>query len=474
MSGTSPDLAARARLEAELLSRRRGPAPTVPALPRGPGTRYFPASPAQEGMWAEIQEDPLPAPLILAGVRLRGPLDRDLLTRALHEMVARHETLRTTLRVRDGRLTQVVAPPGTPAIPVTDIAATDFAPVTWAEVDRPFDLEREPLFRLRLLRLAPDDHIVMLVLHHLIGDARALEIFVRDLTAHYLALRAGDRTTLPPLAVQYGDFATWFHGHLAAGRGAALRDYWRRRLDGAAEAVLPTDLEPPGDGSVRGHTLYFPVRAETVAGAQRLAAARQATLFMVGCAAFQTLLSRYSGQRDQCVRVPISYRDWPEVEDLVADFSNDIVFRVDLSANPTFARLVDVVRDSALRDFAYRELPPHLLADRLPDPGLLARLFRVQFTTEADPEVELPDAGLRAELMPPPWQYAFRPLALRLRSTPDGWYCIATYRTANFSEQRISDLVHDYLDLLVELTTHPDRPIFGGDGQPPLPRLRVR
>jgi hypothetical protein len=471
----------RARLEAALLSRRRRrTSDAIPVLPRDGGPLVVPAAPSQEGMWAEAHDETAAAPIILAGVRLRGRLDVDVLTRALGGLIARHETLRTVLRPGEGGLSQVVAPAARPDLPVVPSSLAEFPEVTWAEADRRFDLERGPLFRLRVLRAADDDHIALLVLHHIIGDARSLEIFIRDLIAYYVAFRDGGEPDLPALPVQYADFAQWFRRRLAGPRRRQLIDYWVRRLAGAVPAALPADLAPPAAGpmgsvagSVRGDTLRLPIGPGVIAAAAELARQCRATLHMVGCAAFQVLLARYSGQRDIAVRVPISYRDRREVQDLIADFSNDIVFRVDLSGNPTFAELVGHVRDAAADDFSHHDLPPHLLAPELGDPGLLGRLFQVQFSTESDPSVELPLGELRAEPMPPPWQYAFRPLALRIRLTPGGADCIATYRTAVFSRGRVTDLVHDYLDLLAELAGRPDQRVFGGPGAPARPPLRV-
>jgi hypothetical protein len=464
----------RARLEAALLSRRRRRAPdAISVLPRDGGPLVVPAAPSQEGMWAEAHDESAAAPIILAGVRLRGRLDVGVLTRALGGLIARHESLRTVLRPGGGGLSQVIAPSAHPDLPVSRISLAEFPEVTWAEADRRFDLERGPLFRLRMLRAADDDHVALLVLHHIIGDARSLEIFIRDLIAYYVAFRDGGEPALPTLPVQYADFAQWFRRRLEGPRRRQLIDYWVRRLAGAVPPALPADLAPPGVPSVRGATLRVPIGPGLVAAAAELTRRCRATLHMVGCAAFQVLLARYSGQRDIAVRVPISYRDRREVQDLIADFSNDIVFRVDLSGNPTFAELVALVRDAAADDFSHHDLPPHLLAPELGDPGLLARLFQVQFSTESDPPMELPLGELRAEPMPPPWQYAFRPLALRIRLTPGGADCIATYRTAVFSRGRVTDLVHDYLDLLAELVSRPGQRVFGGPGAPARPPLRV-
>jgi hypothetical protein len=342
--------------------------------------------------------------------------------------------------------------------------------VTWREVDRPFDLEREPAYRLRLLRLADDDHIAMLLLHHLIGDARSVEVFIRDLAAYYVAFRAGTQPALPPLSIQYGDFVAWHRSRLDGRHGAEQMGYWVNRLSGAVPAWLPADLRPAGrsfddtsDGfrSRPGDSLIVPVAPELLSSVEELARRYRTTLYIVSCVAFQVLLARYSGERDIAVRAPISSRNWREVEDLIADFGNDIVFRTDLSGDPTFTELFARVREPATRDFVRNELPPSLLESELgDDPTLLGRLFHVQFTAETDPDLSIPLGDLRVEPQIPPWQYAFRPLALRLRKSASGPICIATYRTAVFSRQRVDDLVRDYIDVLAELVADPERRVF--------------
>jgi condensation domain-containing protein len=458
---TTAELADRVRAEAELLARRRRPDP-LRALPRAGEPLVFPAAPSQLSMWEEAHDNASAAPIILAGMRLRGQLEIGVLRRALAAVVARHETLRTVFRWRADELAQVILPGGTADLPLTRHRLEEYNDVAAAEVDRPFDLAAGPLFRCRLLELSDDDHIVLLVLHHIIGDARALEVFARDLTAYYLAFLAGTDPGLPDLTVQYADFAAWYAERLRGPRGQELIEYWVGRLHGAAPPRLPTDLASGPHPSVRGDTQRLPIPDRLVATAGELARQHRATLHMVGCAAFLALLALWSGQRDIAVRMPISYRDQREVADLIADFSNDIVFRIDLSDDPSFGELIDRVRHTAASDFAYKELPPRLLEPELGEPGLLERLFQVQFSTESDPQIELPLAELRAEPMPPRWRYAFRPLALRLRLTPAGADCIATYRTAVLSPERVTDMMLDYLDLLAELAADPDRRVLSG------------
>lgn len=465
MTGTQldrTDPAARARLEAALMRRRRGGAAEgIRVLPRPAGELRFRAAVTQEGMWQGLAESDGPAPAILAAVRLYGALDVPLLEEAWNAVVARHETLRSSLRVEAGVLTQVVAPALRLPVELIEAAPEDFTAFVWEEGDRPFDLEHGPLARLKLLRLAEDDHIVFLMVHHIIGDARTVEVVVRDLGAHYTAALAGVPAPLEPLRVQFADFAAWHRERLEGPRGAELIAYWTERLAGAEQAVLPADLELPPAPSQRGTGIDVPMPDELYAGIRRLAKERSTTLYTVGLTAFTALLARRSGQRDICVRAPISFRDTSDVRDLVADFSNDVIVRTDLSANPTLGELLEQVKTRTAADFARHDLPPHLLEPHLPDPGLLARLFHVQFTAEE--EFDTPDTlgDLRMEPLIPERQHVLRPLNIRLRYDAERAHCIVLYRTEQFTAGRIEELMREYHGLLAEMVHTPEHRALG-------------
>ncbi|MEU3788178.1 condensation domain-containing protein [Streptomyces fructofermentans] len=426
------------------------------------GATRFRASLAQEGMWRSLRGGPgSTPPLLTGGLRLRGPLGTGALEDAWNDVVARHDNLRSTLRQEDGRLNQVVAGSLRLPVPVTGLAIEDFGRFTRQEVDRPLDLAEGPLAGLRLLRLGADDHIAFLLVHHIIGDGRTLEVLVRDLSAFYLARTTGTTVPLPRLPVRYGEFAAAHRARTEGPRGAEVGDYWLRRLAGAEPAELPTDRAPSGRPAALGGFLDVPMPADVLRRLTEFARARRTTLHTVGLAAFQALLARESGQRDISVRVPVSYRDGTELQDLVADFSNDVVVRTDLSANPAFGELVDRVHHDTALDFAHHDLPPHLLEPRMDTPGLLDRLFHVQFTAEREFDVAVTVGELRAEPIMPPDPYVSRPLSLRLRHGDGSARCLAAFALDRFSEERVARFVADYHDLVGELTGHPDRRVLG-------------
>ncbi|WP_405469113.1 condensation domain-containing protein [Streptomyces canus] len=469
MTGThlsKTDLAARRRLEESLLRARRSrrtesPAPAADRQ-AGPTELRFRASVAQEGMWHSLRGGPGSTPALIAGgLRLTGPLDTAALEEAWNDVVARHDNLRSVLRMEDGCLTQVIAPSVRLTVPVVELAPGGLGHFTHQEVDQSFDLAVGPLARLRLLRVAPDEHIAFLIMHHIIGDGRSVEVMVRDLGACYLARTTKTEPALPPLPLRYGDFAAAHRSLVEGPRGAEVNAYWVARLQGAAPVELPTDLTPPAEPTPYGALRELAVPPEVFERLTQLARRARTTIYTLGLAAFQVTLARASGQRDICVRAPISYRDGTEVQDLVADFSNDVVVRTDLSANPTFDELIAKVGAETNRDFMYHDVPAHLLEPHLGDPGLLDRLFHVQFTAENEFNVAAALGALRVERVIPPMPYVSRPLSLRLRHDENSARSLAIYSTDVFSENRVVQLVEDFHAVLTEMTLHGDRHVLG-------------
>lgn len=424
------------------------------AQPREPGQLRFRASPLQQGVWSRLTPG-RPPPLILGGVRVRGALDVERLKRAFAAVAARHETLRSTYREIDGELMQVVSLKEGLPIAVRDAVPDEYAGIVRTEADRGFDLEKEVPAKVVVLRFAGDDHAVLLVMHHLIGDRRSVDVLARDAWACY----AGQADTLPRLPVQFADFAHWHHTLLAGPRADELIGYWVERLAGARPPAVPGDLTPSGVSWSPGASVEVPIRTETFDGIARLAADLRVTLNSVGLTAFSTLLARWTGDREICVRAPVTFRDDSQVQDLVADFSNDVVIRLDLSGPLTFADLLRQVERVTAEAFAHHELPPHLLEPHLQDPGLLSQLFRVQFTTEpeitAEPEIE----GLAVSTYLPRYPYAHRPLSVRLRHGAGGPKCVWIYQSDRFSRARIERLAADYVDVLAEMAADPARDI---------------
>ncbi|WP_327701923.1 condensation domain-containing protein [Streptomyces decoyicus] len=479
MTSTPPDLAARAGLEAALLARRaKRTATGIPRLPRPESGGTFPLSPSQRLMWRLHHASPSGSTWVtLGGVRLHGPLDLAALEQAFTAVTERHEALRTLFGTDEhGDLVQAVQPAAPVSVPVTEVTP-DGAEAAMATVfDEPFDLREGPLVRLRVLRLGPQEHHLVLVVHHIISDGRTMEIIIAELTACYFAFAAGLPSPLPPLRVQVADVAVWQNQRLSASRQRLL-DYWLPALEGATGVLPPTDAGPRPTPDSRGCTYQLPLAAETVQALRHLGSTHHATLFMVTLAACHTLLSWYTGVRDGAVASPYTYRDRPEIDHLAGAFMNYLVLRADLSGDPTFTEVLGRIRDRTAADFEHHELPvgeimTELGHDPTADPHPLLRSL---FTEESNPALPPQDIdALRIEMInDPPWRRAERDFTLRVTHGTAGTHVIVTYRTDAFTPARVRDIAADYRDLLERIAAGADFKLFDAQGRANAPGLRV-
>jgi len=402
------------------LERRAGEGAALPPLVPVSREAPLPLSFAQERLWFLNRMEPEDAGYNMPWPgRLRGHLDVSALERALGELVSRHESLRTTFRPVEQGAVQVIHPPVPAHLPVVDL--TGLAPeareqearrLAREDAERPFDLERGPLLRATLVRLSGEEHVLLLCMHHIVSDGWSMDVLFRELFTLYEWFSAGPEALpppLPPLPVQYADFAVWQRGWL---RGEVLQrqlDWWRERLGGAPPVLeLPTDRARPAVASSRGGSLVFRVPAEITDGLRSLARREGATLYMVTHAALDLLLSRWSGQEDLVVGSPIAGRTQVGTEGLIGFFVNTLALRIDLSGDPSFQALVGRVREMALGAYAHQELPFERLVEEVaPDRGLShTPLFQVMFALQnvaVGPEPDLagpplePDAGVRLE-----------------------------------------------------------------------------
>ncbi|HEY0411492.1 MAG TPA: condensation domain-containing protein, partial [Candidatus Dormibacteraeota bacterium] len=355
---------------AELAGRveeiRRAGAPALPPVVPTERTAALPLSFAQERLWFIDRLDPGSAVYnIPVAWRLEGALDQAALERSLGEIVRRHEALRTVFAEVDEAPVQVVAPFGAFALPVEDLSGLGEADREAAvrrrageEAARPFDLSEGPLFRAALLRLAAEDHVLLLVVHHIVSDGWSMGVLYRELSVLYEAYREGRTSPLPELGVQYADYAAWQREHL---RGEVLDRqlaYWKERLAGAPELLeVPTDHPRPAVQTFRGAHERIQLSVELLERLQALGRSEGATLYMVLLGAFQVLLSKYSGSDDVVVGSPIAGRTRGEVEALIGFFVNTLVLRADLSGEPTFLDLLRRVRATALAAYAHQDVP---------------------------------------------------------------------------------------------------------------------
>ncbi|WP_158553987.1 non-ribosomal peptide synthetase [Micromonospora deserti] len=303
--------------------------------------------------------------------RLHGPLDAAALEHALSEIVARHEALRTRFASDGNTQWQVIDPPSRVKLMVEDVRRAD-DPVAQAhqlaaeEARAPFSLERGPLLRNRLVWLADDDHVLLVTMHHIVADGWSMGVFKSDLAALYRAFAAGEPSPLPPLEIQYADFAEWQRSVMAGDVLAEQLDYWRERLRGMPAALeLPADRARPPMPSYTAGAVSFEIPADVEQRLRAIGADRKATLFMVLLAAFDALLAAYTGGTDIVVGTPNAGRDRAELEGLIGFFVNIVVLRVNCSGDPTFGELLDRVREATLGGFDHKDLPFERLVEEL-------------------------------------------------------------------------------------------------------------
>ncbi|MFE3031376.1 amino acid adenylation domain-containing protein [Streptomyces canus] len=351
-----------------------GPSVRIPAPPVTPAARdqALPLSFAQQRLWFLDQLEPGSAEY---NVPLRVPLAADTdvhaLSAALDTVVARHEVLRTRLVAGpDGTARQVIDPPGPVPLPIADVSE---APEAVRVADRlvaldavaPFDLAAGPLLRACLIRLGRTGYVLSLTMHHVAFDEWSGGILRRELSALTAAFRTGKPDPLPPLEVQYADFALWQRAWLTGDVLDRQLAYWRERLDGLPVVELPTDHPRPPVRSSSGRVTRFAVPGETAQGLRRVARESGASMFMVVFAAYAALLGRYCATDDIVVGTPVANRNRAETEDLIGFFVNTLVMRADLSGDPSFAELVGRVRETALGAYAHQDLPFEQLVDAL-------------------------------------------------------------------------------------------------------------
>ncbi|MGH7581163.1 MAG: condensation domain-containing protein, partial [Gemmatimonadales bacterium] len=330
-------LAQRTELELRLLGDRVG-AMTALAIPRrGPGSSA-PLSFAQQRLWFLDQLYPGRSTYNIARrIRIGGHLDLGALGRALDAIVARHEALRTSIVAVDGAPQQIVVHAASVPLPVMDLGAlphrdSEAQRLAVEEVRRPFDLARGPLFRAVLFRLASDEHLLVLTVHHIISDAWSLGVLFRELGALYRAFARGEPSPLPDLPIQYADYAAWQRRTLQGETLERELVYWRGQLEGLPPALeLLTDRPRPEVQGTRGAKQSAFVPKPVSDGLKALSRREGATLFTTLLAAFHTLLGRYTGQDDIVVGSPIAGRTQAETEGLVGFFVNTLALRLDLS-----------------------------------------------------------------------------------------------------------------------------------------------
>ncbi|HSP20116.1 MAG TPA: condensation domain-containing protein, partial [Myxococcaceae bacterium] len=395
----NPHLAEFARV---LTSAANTPLPAI--MPAG-RTAPLPLSFAQQRLWFLDQLDARAnaAYLIPGGLRLSGPLDTTALQRALDCILARHEALRTGFVSTEDAPVQRISPPEIGfALTQFDLSAS---PDPEAEARRhaeeetstAFDLARGPLIRGRLLTLAPHDHVLLITMHHIVSDGWSMGVLVREFRTLYAAFSQGQDDPLPPLSIQYADFALWQRQWFSGEILQRQLQFWRTHLLGAPPLLeLPTDRPRPPMQDFAGQHLGFELDEPLSTALKALSQRHGCTLFMTLLAAWGALLARLCGQSEVVIGSPIANRNRAEIEPLIGFFVNAHALRLDFSAQPSVAALLAQVRATALAAQEHPDLPFEQLIESLNPPRSLAHppLFQVLVAWQNAPEAELSLPGL--------------------------------------------------------------------------------
>ncbi|HWI61503.1 MAG TPA: amino acid adenylation domain-containing protein, partial [Symbiobacteriaceae bacterium] len=427
-------------------------------IARRDAAQPLPLSFAQQRLWFLEQLVPgTPVYNMPGAVQLTGALHVDALRRSLDEIVARHETLRTTFVVHGGRPVQRVLPALTIPLPITEGEPAEA--VARAEACKPFDLVDGPLLRCRLLRLAEQEHILFVTMHHAISDGWSLGVLMRELALLYEAFAAGRPSPLAPLPVQYGDFAVWQRDRLQGAELARHLTYWKERLGGELPPLhLPTDRPRPTMPAYRGARYSFSLGRELTAGLKGLSQKHGATLFMTLLAGYQTLLCRYTGQDDQIVGTPIANRFRSELEGLIGFFANTLALRTSLAGNPTFRELLGRVKETTLGAYQHQELPFEKLVEELQPARQTNQtpLFQTVLVLQNSP---MPDLKVPGLTMSPVEIYsgtAKFDCLLSLRELDADLTGFVEYDAELFDEATIARMIAHWQNLLQGAVANPD------------------
>ncbi|MCH0567040.1 amino acid adenylation domain-containing protein [Streptomyces sp. MUM 2J] len=432
--------------------------------------RPLPLSFAQERLWfLDRTSDRGDSYLLWYCWRARGGLDRTAWQQALDDLVERHEVLRTALVESDGRPVQQVCDPMTvplhwapaPGAPDGESRLEAVRRAAAAHATRRFDLARPPLLRAGVWELADDDHVVLLALHHAVTDGWSKGVLLDELARHYAARRTGRSAQLSPLPVQYADYAVWQRDRADSGALEPQLAYWEQTLDGAPVLELPTDRPRPAVFTGRGGAVEVDLPTHLVERVDACAREHGASRFMVLLAAAQAVLARWTGQHDVSVGTPVAGRGRLELEPLVGFFVNTVVLRTDLSGRPTFAALVDRVRETVLGAFDHQEVPFERVVERLRPERDLSRnpLFQVmvdvQDASTGGTGLPGPDAGDFTL----PWGSAKFDLTATYVVRPDRFALNVEYAADLFDPATATRFAHHVGRMLEALLAGPGTPV---------------
>ncbi|HEY0543783.1 MAG TPA: amino acid adenylation domain-containing protein, partial [Pyrinomonadaceae bacterium] len=429
--------------------------------------QHLPLSFAQQRLWFLSELEPTSSFYNMpAAVRLSGYLETDVLRRALNEIIRRHESLRTSFPTTDGQPRQAIAAALELGLEVHDLSQlpedereAEALRLATQEARHPFDLAQGPLFRVSLLRLQAEEHILLFTMHHIISDGWSMSVLVREVGELYRAFSEDMPSPLEELPVQYADFAVWQREWL---RGEVLErhlTYWKQQLGGELPVLnLLTDKVRPQVQTFNGASESIRISASLMDSLNKLCRHEGATLFMVLLASFKILLSRYTGQTDIVVGSPIANRNRLEIEKLIGFFVNTLVLRTELAGDVSFREAVRRVRAVTLEAYAHQDMPFEQLVEQMQPERSMSRnpLFQVMFQMENTPKEALPLPGLKLSSVEVEHVTSQFDLSLDVMERGDGLFVVAEYSTDLFHAETIAALLRHWEVLLRGIVSNPD------------------
>ena len=464
----APTIAQQAQL-IRLAFQQQQQAPTAFQAPlpllHHPYPARLPLSFAQQRLWFLDQLEPGSSAYLIPSLRiLTGKLDLHALRGSVEDLIARHEILRTTFQAHHGSPVQVIHPVGGLDLPLIDLQG--LSPqhqelqqhhLAKQEAQQPCSLEQGPLLRLRLVRREPQQHLLLLTLHHIIFDGWSDEIFFRELSTLYQARCTQQPVPLAPLPIQYADYALWQRNWL---QGEVLDfhlAYWKRQLAGATPLQIPTDHPRPALQSNRGRSYSFLIPSELAQKLTSMGREEGVTLFMTLLAAFQTLLYRWTGQTDVIVGTDVANRTHLETEALIGFFINLLALRTDLSGAPSFRTLLHQVRNMILNAYTHQDIPFEMLVEHLRLERRMNQtpLIQLLFVWQNQPTSSQAISELTIEAVKGEAQAAKFDLALFMREEMTGIHGAIIYQTDLFEEKTMASLTGHFETLLRSIVAQP-------------------
>jgi acyl carrier protein len=448
-------------------ARNSGRTEVVRGVVRGERKGELPLSFAQERLWFLDQLEPGGVAYNMpGGIRIKGELDVCALERTVYEIIRRHEVLRTTFGMKDGEAVQVVHKESLTKVEVKDLCGLEQEEQE-KEVRRfgeeegrqPFDLEKGPLLRVKLLKVGRTEHVLLFTMHHIVSDGWSMGIIIKEFVSLYEAYAGGKESPLKELEVQYGDYAVWQREWLKEGELEKQMGYWRKQLEGVSGALeLPTDRPRPAVLSTAGSTELVQIGQSTSKGLKSLCLAESTTLFIVLSSAFKLLLYRLTGQHDLVVGTPVANRSSIEIEQLIGFFVNVLPLRTKISPAATFLNLIRSERITVLEAFSRQAIPfEKIVREVQPERSAIDQpLFQAMFTFQNMPKPPLQLRHLTISPLEIQHPFARFDLTLSMDDNNEGLAAAVTYKTALFNETTIQEMLAQFVSVLDTVVENPN------------------